>query len=326
MLSSCGDETGPRTDESQEQAIEEAAPFIDYSPAWSPDGATIAFSSNRNGDADIFVMNTDGSDIRQITFDESNEDTQAWSPDGSKLAFCSDRDGGKDVFVMDADGSEWVKLTEHPSDDCNPAWSPDGNKIAFMTNRHGDWRENESDNWELYIMDTDGGNKTRLTDTPGYDLITGQAFSPDGQEIVFCSTLDEKFMSGPNRFDGFDLYIMNADGSNIRQLTFDEGQDSYPYWSPDGQKISYTHVEKEAPYVNRGQNYEMYVINPDGAGVTQLTNNPYFDFEGWWSPDSKNMVYTSNASPPQFIGADPINAIHIMDADGSNVMQLTNKR
>lgn len=302
-----------------EENAREVPEYIDYSPSFSPDGSRIAFTSEQTGNKDIFLINADGMGQTQITFDESDEESPAWSPDGTKLAVCSNRDGNEEIYVMNVDGSDPVNLTLHPADDCNPGWSPDGTRILFMSTRDGDWRNEREDNWELYVMDADGTNQTRLTDNPGYDLATGQAFSPDGMRIVFCSTMNEKFVEGPDRFDGFDLYLMNADGSQITRLTFSEGQDSYAYWSPDGRQISYTHVDKGAPIeATGGQNYEIYTIEPDGNGIERLTQNPGYDFEGWWSPDGTKMVYTSSETGPT--------GIYVMNADGSNKKRLTNKR
>ena len=298
----------------------EKVEYQDYSSSFSPDGSKIAFTSEQTGNRDIFVIDVDATEEIQITFEDSDDWQPTWSPDGAKIAFCSNRSGNDDIYVMDADGTNPVNLTNHPADECEAGWSPSGEKIVFISTRAGDWKNNPEDNWEIYVMDADGSNQTRLTHTPGYDLTTGQAWSPDGAKIVFCSNMDKKYLSGvPNQFDGFDLYIMDADGSNIRQLTFTEGQDSYPYWSPDGRKISYAHADKNASIESHGgENYEIYVINTDGTGITRLTNDPGFDFEGWWSPDSKRIVYTSGQ--PNQLG------IYLMNADGADKRRLTNKQ
>jgi TolB protein len=157
----------------------------DQEPAWSPDGQTIAFSSNRAGRVagqayatDIFVMNADGSDPRNLTDSAAYDTAPAWSPDGSHIAFQSDRDANwPEIYVMAADGSNPRNLTNHESYDGNPAWSPDGSTIAFDRDQDG--------NREIYLMAADGSNVRRLTDREGMDGLP--TWSPDGRYIAFQS-------------------------------------------------------------------------------------------------------------------------------------------
>jgi len=299
------------------QSQEPPSAFDDYSPAYSPDGSQIVFSSDRSGSRDVFVIDREGTNLRQLTHAPSNEYLAVWAPDGSKIALCSDRDGNEEIYVMDADGLNATNITHHPALDRNPCWTPDGKQILFMTARDGDWEQDPEGNWELYVMDADGLNPVRLTHTIGYELNTGQAYSPDGTEIVFCSTMTKPFVRGKHPYDDFDLYIMQADGSNIRRLTSTAGQDSYPYWSPNGKLISYAHVDFQAPNeAGGGQNYEIFTIHPDGSNIARITFDPGYDFEGWWSPDSTKMVLSSSRKPPM--------AIYEMNADGSGKKRLTN--
>ena len=136
-------------------------PADDAWPAWSPDGAKIAFS-RRVGPTlsrDIYVMNADGTGVKNLTNNPADDYTPAWSPDGSRIAFASDRDEYYgEIYVMNADGSGVTRLTIHPLEDLTPAWSPDGSKIAFA-------RENESYKDEIYVMSPDGSGVTRLSDS-----------------------------------------------------------------------------------------------------------------------------------------------------------------
>ncbi len=121
----------------------------------------IAFTSDRNGNLEIYVMNPDGSNQVRITSNNVVDACPTWSPDGRKIAFVSNRDGNQEIYVMNADGSNPVNLTTHSAQEFNPAWSPDGSKIAFETNRDG--------NVEIYVMNADGTNLVRVTNHPATD-------------------------------------------------------------------------------------------------------------------------------------------------------------
>ena len=139
-------------------------------PSWSPDGSHIAFVSERDGDADIYVMDAQGVSIVQLTYDPTTDELPAWSPDSSRIAFASDRGGDSDIYVMDADGSNVVQLTHDPEYDSAPAWSPDGDRIAFHSYRDGDA--------DIYVMNADGSNVVQLTlDQPvSYDLLSPEGY------------------------------------------------------------------------------------------------------------------------------------------------------
>jgi TolB protein len=137
----------------------------------------IAFTSTRDGNPEIYVMNADGSEQTRLTDNPATDFQPSWSPDGTKIAFSSDRSGASngwfEVYVMNADGSEQTRLTfSNPFFEGDPSWSPDGTKIAFSTGRHG------SDNREIYVMNADGSGQTRLTNSP-FSIL-----SPTGHRMV----------------------------------------------------------------------------------------------------------------------------------------------
>jgi Tol biopolymer transport system component len=142
-----------------------------HSPAWSPDGHTIAFASGHCSRPqppparcfDLYAVNADGSGLRRLTRN-TNDHAPAWSRDGRKIAFVSVRDGNREIYVMNADGSGQQRLTRNRAGDYSPAWSPDGRKIAFVSQRDGNV------NHEIYVMNTlDGGGQRNLTRTPAQE-------------------------------------------------------------------------------------------------------------------------------------------------------------
>src|SRR5262245_61745891 len=109
------------------------AEWKDGSPAWSPDGARIAFYSERDGNSEIDVMNADGSGLARLTNTAADEGYPAWSPDGRTITFDSDRDGNFEIYGMNADGSNVRRLTTHRARDVSASWSPDSSTIVFMS-------------------------------------------------------------------------------------------------------------------------------------------------------------------------------------------------
>jgi hypothetical protein len=254
----------------------------------SADASKIVFTSTRDGNYEIYVMNADGSEQTRLTRNPADDGFAAWSPDGKRMAFRSNRDGNYEIYVMNADGSDQARLTRNPAEDGSAAWSPDGKKIAFQSNRDG--------NYDIYVMNADGSDQTRLTRNQTVDALA--AWSPDGTKIAFASNRD-----GPKG----ELYVMNADGSDQTRLTRNQAIDALPAWSPDGAKIVFGS--------NRDGNYEIYVMNADGSGQTRLTRNAAADNGATWSPDGKKIRFDSDR--------DGNLEVYVMNTDGSNETNLT---
>jgi len=254
----------------------------------NPNGK-IAFTSNRTGNFEIFVMNPDGSNQTNLTNNSAaNDADSAFSPDGSKIAFTSDRYINNHIYVMNADGSNQIRLTNDNTNNYMPSWSPDGTKIVYSSQRtsYGD----------IYLMNSDGSNQIRLTTHVAVDY--APKFSPDGSRIVFYS----------NRDGNDEIYVMNADGSNQTRLTNNPADDGFPAFSPDGSKIAFT--------TNRDGNYEIFVMNDDGSNPVNLTNNSGGDYYPAWSPDGSKIAFETNRHG----NFD----IYVMNADGINPTRLTN--
>ena len=218
-------------------------------PAWSPDGLTLAFESDRDDihHTDIYVLTLSSGAVSRLTADTAHHDGQpAWSPLGNRIAFVSDRDSaGFDIYLMDVNGTNVKRLTTDVANSAEPAWSPDGSKIAFANDSGGPVGVGD-----IYVVDTSGAGKVNLTHHPASDLTP--AWSPDGTKIAFMSDRDA---------GGFAIWVMSADGSNPVRVS-PTTPCGVPSWTPDGQRLAF---ECDA---------DVWVANADGTGLQQITRTP----------------------------------------------------
>ena len=175
--------------------------------------AQIAFVSNRSGNWDIYVMDADGGNPRNLTKSRHDDDAPSWSPDGKRIAFTSDRAGNSEIYMMNADSSNPRNLTKNFERSCwEPSWSPTGKHIAFYS-------ATEEDGAEIYVMDANGQNHRKLTDNHWLD--NSPSWSADGKHITFAST----------KLANWDIYVMEADGGNPQNLTNNPfAHDRQPAW------------------------------------------------------------------------------------------------
>jgi WD40 repeat protein len=247
---------------------------------------TVAFSSSRDGDPDIFTLHGGDALPTPAISDSTNDYAPDLSPDGSRIVFVRYDGEFSNIWVADSDGSNQQQVTTGMSG-YEPAWSPDGQRIAF----EGSLDYEPGDIW---IVDADGENLTPLTDNPQSDRTP--AWSPDGTRIVYA------------REDGsaVRLYIMEADGGNPVQLTFNGPPAIYPDWSPDGETIVYSQAGFES---------DIMAIDSNGGDPWLVIDAASYESEPNWSPDGMHIVYVSET----FGGSD----LFIVNADGSGRRNIT---
>lgn len=188
-----------------------------WGPAkWSPDGTKILFTYWWPANV-IKVINADGTGLQTLS-DEYLDQGPDWSPDGKAITFFSYRDNNNEIYSMDSDGSNQQRLTNNQADDMSPKWSPDGIKIAFVSDRH-------DENGEVYVMNSEGTNQVRVSDVPRF-VYLGPVWSPNADKIAF---IEAETSSGGSKLD---IWVVNADGTDQKKLTDNEGIDSSPAWSP----------------------------------------------------------------------------------------------
>jgi TolB protein len=208
-------------------------------PRWSPDGREMTFTSYRDGNPDLYLMDMSTGRARKISSFSGLNLAAPWSPDGSKFLMTLSKDGHQEIYEMDFRAGKARRLTHNFSVNISPTWSPDGKKIAFVSDRSG--------SPQIYVMDADGGNQKRLTYQGNYN--TSPSWSPKGKKIAF-----EGMVSG-----SFQIFVMDEDGSNVAQLTTERGRSESPTWSPDGRYIAYA--------AKRNGRHQLCVMNTNGSNV-----------------------------------------------------------
>jgi dipeptidyl aminopeptidase/acylaminoacyl peptidase len=223
---------------------------------WSPDGGRIAFTSYRDGNAEIYLMNADGSGVRRLTGNPADDTEPTWSPDGRKIAFVSTRDFGSNIYTMNADGSAVVSLTT--AGGFHPSWSLDGTSIAFS--RVVQLCQFDVCLADVFVIPAVGGSATNLTRNKSGTAYE-PAWSPDGSRIAYSQ--DRR------------IWTIRADGTEKTGLTAGQEfvQDVEVVWSPDGSKLSVTRLLEDA---------EVFVMSADGSDPTAISNNPGNDHVTSW--------------------------------------------
>jgi TolB protein len=233
---------------------------IDYSPALSPDGRLIAYTSYQNLTAGLYILQV--YEGRRIAVSvKGGNFSPAWSADGKKLAFSSSMDGNQEIYVADVDdealkrGSFRIKrLTFNNAIDGSPTWSPTGRELAFVSDRGG--------TPQIYTMDAEGSNVQRVS-FGGSSWHDAPAWSPAGDRIVYVARVDEIF----------DLYVLDLMSKRISKLTESSARNESPTWSPDGRHILFTS--------NMKGGFQIFTIDYDGANLRQLTTKGQNKLPAW---------------------------------------------
>ncbi|HEX7313440.1 MAG TPA: Calx-beta domain-containing protein [Pyrinomonadaceae bacterium] len=241
---------------------------VDRHPTWSPDGTRLAFYSDRDGRNAVYLMNADGSNVTKLSNSPDHASDPVWSPDGTRLAFTAFANGlSSEVFVANVDGTGTpVNVSNNVNEDFAPSWSPDGKRLAFTSRR-------ENNTFSLYVVGADGTGLKLVVN----DYSREPAWSPDGGRIVYAGGVE----------NGHGIYVVNADGTNRKMLlpTPPFVSDLSPAWSSDGARIAFASNRDAGP-----ANYEIFVMNADGTGLTRITNNnPAHDGYPAWRPRPTRM-------------------------------------
>ena len=264
-------------------------------------------------------VDADGSDPFTIASGPGKPSADSWSPDGTRVALAiSDDDGNPaasdastedgEIYVADGDGSNLVRLTDNTASDDLVDWSPDGTTLSFRSNRDR--------GLYLYAMNADGTDVHRLVDLGGglNESEDSSDWSPDGSRIAFVG--DTGRSDDPRCIPDHELYIANADGTGVVQLTDDELYEQAPVWSPDGTQIAFA-ASQQSDYA-----WDIFVVNADGSNLRRLTAYPGYDMSPVWSPDGSMIAFTSDRGRGVSKQESQAGDLFVMNADGSGVRPM----
>ena len=223
-------------------------PFRATTQAWSPDGARIAFSSTKDGNYELYVMQADGSNIVRLTNTANEELAPSWSPDGTRIVYMR---GSSELWVMSSTGTNPRLLTAPGFPTRNPAWSPDGTRIAFATSTG------------VMLIRPEG---TELGHVGPTLSVSSPSWSPDGKRIAYVASAD----------GNVDIYTMRSDGTDVRRLTTDPGRDTEPSWSPDGAHLAFA--------TDRDIAWHIYTMRGDGSEQQKIPNQGPNNDHPLWQP------------------------------------------
>ncbi len=233
---------------------------INLSPAWSPDGSTITYTSYRDNNPDLWATDLRTGRHTKVSAHPGINAGAEWAPDGTEIVLTLSKDGDSEIYAIDPDGSILRRLTRQWGIDVSPAVSPDGRTIAFVSSRNG--------NPQIFLMNREGGDVRQLVRLGGHNV--SPAFSPDGTRVAFAGRDEGRF----------DLFVINVDGTGLRRLTQSAGDDEDPSWSPDGHHILFASSRD-------GGGKQLYVMTADGNAQTRITNGTGSFSNPQWGPRAR---------------------------------------
>ena len=278
----------------------------------------IVFMSNRDGNYEIYVMDSNGNNQTRLTNNDSDDIYPIWSPDGKRIAFLNTPTGSDSqkrdqaIYVMDADGTNQTKLTSSNFSIGGLYWSPDSKKIAFSPDTD---KSPDGYNWYIYVVNVDGSNLTELANARDLEHLSGTRatwglttgtflgnpnWSPDNKKIAFIHK------SGTSKDEG--IYIINADGTNQIKLNYDFIEShlvSNVIWFFDGKKIVF------------GTNSGIYIMNSDGSNQTKLTPNNIWGDSLVLSPDGNKVAFSMPTN------SYLVQELYVLNVDGTNLIKLS---
>ena len=228
---------------------------LNLSPAWSPDGSNICYTSYKDGNPNLHAINLRSKNPSVLSEFQGLNSAPAWSPDGKRIALTLSKDGNAEIYLLQIKKKKFRRLTFSRAIDSSPTWSPSNREIAFTSDRPG--------SPQIYIMDSDGLNLRRLTFEGSYN--DSPVWSPRGDKIGFVSRTES----------GFDIYTIDVDGRNLIRLTDSSGSNEDPYWSPNGFALIFSST--------RSGRKELYSIFWDGSDQKRLTSGGIY-YAPAWSP------------------------------------------
>ncbi len=247
----------------------------------------------------LYTMDINGGSVRQLT-DNPWDIRPDWSPDGTRIVFHSEGT----LALINCDGTHFQRIpTWEKASPIDPDWSPDGSHVVFSA---AAWVDAHDWHWDIFVLNLATGIIRNLTNHPRSD--EHPSWSPDGKWIVFASNRDPNFWAAPDALTA-DLYIMDADGNQLRNLTQTQTHEMLPAWSPDGAQIAFIKSID-------GVTSELYVMSVESKREHRLTNLNKPLMSLCWSPDSQQIAFSVHMP-------DHTEDIYRIDRDGKNLRQLT---